>query len=239
MSTQPSTNEKTVGVIGGMGPAATVDLMQRVIAATPADDDSDHIHMIVDNNPKIPSRLKALLDGGGENPGPHIAAMARRLEQAGADFLVIPCNTAHYYRHYAVEAVVIPVWDMLDLTAKHIAERLPEGRIGILASTAVQRIHLFEPTFEHYGVEAVFPEDEPQDIVLATIRAVKRGPLSVQEIDAYNGAIARFEQSGVDGLLLACTELSVIAPQMRTNLAVFDSLQLLADEIVRHVNSFN
>ncbi|MGY9013879.1 MAG: aspartate/glutamate racemase family protein, partial [Rhodospirillales bacterium] len=90
--------EKTVGVIGGMGPEATVELMSRIIAKTPANDDVDHIHMIVDNDPKIPSRIKALLEGTGEDPGPYIANMARKLQTAGADFLVMPCNTAHLYR---------------------------------------------------------------------------------------------------------------------------------------------
>ena len=96
MSIHTST-EMVPGIIGGMGPEATVDLMQRIIANTSAIDDVDHIRCIVDNNPKIPSRIKAILEQGGENPGPSMAEMARRLEKWGADFLVIPCNTAHYY----------------------------------------------------------------------------------------------------------------------------------------------
>ncbi len=79
--------EAIVGVIGGMGPEATTELMRRVLKATPTSDDGDHIHMIVDNNPKVPSRIGALLKGSGEDPGPIIADMATRLETAGADFL--------------------------------------------------------------------------------------------------------------------------------------------------------
>ncbi|MEI8132991.1 MAG: aspartate/glutamate racemase family protein, partial [Leptolinea sp.] len=82
-------NEKIVGIIGGMGPEATVDFMQRLIRLTPAADDVDHIHSIVDNNPKIPSRIKAIIDGVGESPLPHIINIARRLESFGADFLVL------------------------------------------------------------------------------------------------------------------------------------------------------
>ncbi len=89
-------NSKVVGVLGGMGPEATVDFMARVIALTPTRTDEDHVRMIVDNNPHIPSRQTALLDDG-EEPGPVIAAMAAGLETAGADFLVMPCNTAHVY----------------------------------------------------------------------------------------------------------------------------------------------
>ena len=100
--------EKIVGIIGGMGPEATVDLMQRVIRLTPAKDDSAHIRCLVDDNPKIPSRIKALIEGTGESPGPAIAATAKNLESWGADFIAIPCNTAHYYHAEAQAAVSIP-----------------------------------------------------------------------------------------------------------------------------------
>ena len=78
---RPPPCEKVVGVIGGMGPAATVDLMRRVIEATPAADDVDHIRMLVDNNPKIPSRIAALIDGTGESPVPCLIEMAQGLER--------------------------------------------------------------------------------------------------------------------------------------------------------------
>ena len=85
---------KTVGVLGGMGPEATVDFAATVIAMTPAKSDQDHVHMIIDNDPSIPPRQDAILRAGAD-PGPAMAAMAKRLQDAGADFLVMPCNTAH------------------------------------------------------------------------------------------------------------------------------------------------
>ncbi len=86
-------SEKVVGIIGGMGPEATEDLMQRIIRLTPARDDIDHIRCIVDNNPKIPSRVRAIIQGDGESPAPCLSDMAKRLESWGADFLAIPCNS--------------------------------------------------------------------------------------------------------------------------------------------------
>ena len=102
-----------IGIIGGMGPEATVDLMRRVIAATPAGDDGDHIHMIVDNNPKIPSRIATLIDGNGIDPAPELIRMARGLEAAGATVLAIPCNTAHAYADQIAASVAIPLLDMV------------------------------------------------------------------------------------------------------------------------------
>ena len=135
--------EKTVGIIGGMGPEATIDLMQRILRLTPAPkgkdmDDIDHIRCLVDNNPKIPSRIKAIIDKDGVDPGPFIADMAKGLESWGADFLAIPCNTAHYYYDIVQSAVNIPVINLIDIVCHHIGTHFPDhDKIGILASTAV------------------------------------------------------------------------------------------------------
>src|SRR5690606_12563971 len=97
--------DKIVGIIGGMGPEARVDLMRRIINATPVEDDADHIRMLVDNNPKVPARIKAISDGTGESPAPCLIEMAQGLERQGADFLVIPCNTAHHYYEEVASSV--------------------------------------------------------------------------------------------------------------------------------------
>ena len=129
-----------VGILGGMGPEATVLLMQKLIAAVPARDDADHIPLIVDHNPQVPSRIAHLIEGTGEDPGPVLAAMARRLEAAGAEALAMPCNTAH---HYAGE--IGRRWTCRSSTWSR-CRVAPGGRwrgagaIGILASPAVRRI---------------------------------------------------------------------------------------------------
>ena len=146
--------EKIVGILGGMGPEATVDLMQRIIRLTPALDDADHIRCIVDNNPKVPSRIKAIIEGDGEDPGPCMADMGRRLESWGADFLVIACNTAHYYYDAVQQAVTIPVINLIDLVAGHVSGNYPKlRRIGMLASPAVAMTGLYTRRFSRLGIE--------------------------------------------------------------------------------------
>lgn len=224
-----------VGVLGGMGPDATVAFMQRVIDATPAQDDIDHVHLLVDNNPKVPSRIKALIEGDGENPGPVIAEMARRLEQAGAHFLVMPCNTAHYYWKDAQEAVSIPVWHIVERTLDSIAHRLPGARVGMLCSPALRKIGLYEGFAQARGLALAYPSDE--DAMLEVIRAVKRGQGRHPEtLAAFTRAAAELGDQQADVLVLACTELSVIGDGLVASLPVVDTLQVLADDVVAAAN---
>ena len=128
--------EKVVGILGGMGPAATVDLMQRIIRLTPAAGDEEHLRILVDNNPKVPSRIAHLLHGGKVSPAPTLLAMAQGLITAGADFLAMPCNTAHHYYDEITREVKAPFLNIVDIAAQSLCEREPAAtRVGLLASS--------------------------------------------------------------------------------------------------------
>lgn len=231
-------NAKTVGIIGGMGPEATVDLMARVIKATPAHDDADHLRLIVDNDPRVPSRIKALLEGTGESPGPYLAAMARRLQAWGADILAMPCNTAHYYHGEIQAAVSIPVLHMIDLTATAVAREQPvRKRVGILAATAVVRTGLYAAAFDRRGCEVYYPRADAQDHLMAAIRIIKTGRHGQPELAALGGACDDLVAAGAEVLVVACTELSVIAGALALRTPVYDASQVLAEAIVRHATT--
>lgn len=231
-------NEKIVGIIGGMGPEATVDLMQRVIEATTVEDDADHIHMLVDNNPKVPSRIKALIEGTGISPGPCMSAMAQGLEQQGADFLVIPCNTAHHYYEEVAASVSVPVINLIQLAADTIRARQPElKKVGLLASSALRMIKLYEPWCDALGIEIVYPQASCQESVMQLIRDVKAGRSTDAQIVEYNAAAQNLQAQGAQCLLIACTELSVLDDKLASDLPVYDASDLLAREIVRRVKS--
>ena len=217
--------EKTVGVIGGMGPEATVDFLRRIVAATPARDDADHIRVLVDNNPKIPSRLAALVDGTGEDPLPVLIAMARGLEKQGADFLTMPCNTAHYYLPRIAEAVSIPFLDMVALSIACLRDK----RIGMLASPAVQKVGLYAARLEAAGHVAVFPDVAGEARLLDVIRAVKANALTAQHRRDYAQIAASLD---VDAYLIACTELSVIGPPEGATKPIIDALDVLVEATV-------
>ncbi len=223
---------KPVGILGGMGPAATILLMSKVLDAVPARDDADHIPLIVHQNPAVPSRIRALIDGNGTDPGPVLAAMAGDLARAGARALAMPCNTAHHYAPAIAAATDLPFLNMVQLTAAHLSG-LGEGRIGMLASPAVRLTGVFEATFAQYGLRAVYPDDDAA--ILSIIRAVKSGA-AVDPSGLWSQA-AEMMAAGCDHMLVACTELSLLIPDAPPGLPVTDSLDCLVQEIVRFAES--
>lgn len=205
---------KPVGVLGGMGPEATILLMQKVLAAVPARDDADHVPLIVHQNPQVPSRIKALIEGGGEDPGPVLAQMARDLRAAGAQALAMPCNTAHHYAPVVAAATDLPFLNMLDLTADHLAAQ-GAGRVGLLASPATRLARVFEAPFAARGLVPVFLEDDTR--LLSIIRAVKAGEALDTLRPRLRAEAEALLAQGADHLLVACTELSLMTDALPTS----------------------
>lgn len=220
---------RRVGVVGGMGPEATVLLLQRVIARTPAVDDADHVPMLVDMNTQVPSRIRALIEGTGEDPGPVLARMAGRLEAMGAEALAMPCNTAHNYAAAIRAAVSVPILDMVEATADDLAEA-GVWRIGLLASPAVRITGVFERVLGPRGIAILYPADEAP--MLAAIRAVKAGRDLERARAALREAGAALYAAGAQCLVIGCSELSIIADALPDTGRVVDSLDALADAVV-------
>ncbi len=219
---------KTVGVIGGMGPEATVDFLRRVVAATPAKDDADHIRILVDNNPRIPSRIAALIEGGGEDPAPVLCAMAKGLQAQGADFLVMPCNTAHHYLPQIAEAVSIPLLDMVSLSVGALSQARASS-VTMLASPAVRLIGLYKSRLLRAGMDAIFPDGAQEEKLLGVIRAVKAG-LTDHTVRRDYAEVAA-SVSG-DAYLIACTELSVLGPLPDLGVPCVDALDVLVNATI-------
>ena len=225
---------RPVGILGGMGPEATILLMQKVLRAVPARDDSDHIPLIVHQNPQVPSRIKALIEGQGEDPGPVLAQMARDLESAGAQALAMPCNTAHAYAPVIVAATRLPFLNMIEATARHLA-KVGAKRVGMLASPATRRAQVFDTPFAGAGLKPVFLPDEGG--LLPLIRAVKAGADPDTLGAQLRTEAAALTAAGADHLLIACTELSLLTHHLPEGAAWSDSLDCLTAEIVAFAQS--
>ncbi|MGK7753679.1 MULTISPECIES: aspartate/glutamate racemase family protein [unclassified Roseovarius] len=220
---------KPVGILGGMGPEATILLMQKVLDAVPAQDDADHIPLIVHQNSQVPSRIKALIEGRGADPMPVLISMAQDLERAGAQALAMPCNTAHHYAVAVTHATSLPFLDMINLTARHLATAGAKT-VGMLASPATRKTGVFESAFAAHNLVPLWAEEE--GVLLSIIRAVKAGEALDTLTPRLGHIAARMTAEGADHLLIACTELSLMAHSLPPGTPNTDSLDCLVKAIV-------
>jgi len=218
-----------------MGPAATVDFLARITSATPAECDQDHLHILVDCNPVVPDRT-AYLRLEGPDPRPTLIGMARRLEQAGADFLVMPCNTAHAFADDIRAQVAIPLVDWPAVVADAVAAA-GVTQVGLLASTGTLLADVYRRPLEERGVRPVVPTPSGQAQVMRAIygsEGVKHlGPGSPgARQDLLAGAHDVVGQ-GAAAVILACTEFSAISAVQSLDLQVpvWDA----SDVVARHV----
>ena len=222
---------RRIGVLGGMGVEATIALMQRVHAATVAEDDQDHVPMFVDMNPQVPSRIRHLIEKDGLDPGPVLADMAVRLEHAGAEALAMPCNTAHFYAPVIKKAVGIPLLNMPKLACAEVACGMAQGAaVGILASPASNSTGLFSNMLKAVGLSAIFPENETD--ILASIRAIKKAGPSQTAIAVLERESEILYQRGATQIIVGCSEFSLISKQVRSPVPVLDTLDVLVNAVV-------
>ncbi|RED18851.1 aspartate/glutamate racemase family protein [Pontivivens insulae] len=222
--------KRAVGILGGMGPAATIDLMQRVIAAVDGADDADHVPLIVHQNSQVPSRIAAIVEGRGEDPGPVLARMTRDLERAGALALAMPCNTAHAYAPAIRAAATVPFIDMVALSADH-ASRLPQvARMGLLGSPALARASVYDAPLAARGLSAVHPRHEALELV----RDVKARGVHEAARTQLRTLATHLRDDGADAIAISCSEFSLLADALAEfDIPVFDTIDLLVAEIVR------
>ncbi|MDX8352570.1 aspartate/glutamate racemase family protein [Cognatiyoonia sp. IB215182] len=222
---------RPIGILGGMGPKATVHLMQRVIDAVPAIDDADHIPLIVDQNPQVPSRIARLIDGRGDDPAPVLVTMAQRLEKAGVQALAMPCNTAHHFAPQIKAAVGIPFLNMVELAVRAAAAQCDaSGRVGVLCSPAIREVGLLDAALAEVGLEAIYPHDDAA--MLAAIRQIKaEGPQSLARTTLAT-ASSELLKKRAEIQLIACTEFSTIARHLPKAVRRIDTLDCLVTEIL-------
>ena len=203
-------HQKIAGVLGGMGPAATVDFMDKVVALTPAARDQEHVRMLVDHNPHVPDRTAAIV-AGGPSPGPVLAGMAAELQESGADFIVIPCNTAHAFAGDIEAAITIPLISIIDVSMQAVQSRCPgAARVGVLATRGTLAAGLFQRAITDSGGEAILPDDGELDELSTLIAAIKddkhRGDLGPRMQALAEAQIER----GAEAIIAGCTELPLV-----------------------------
>jgi len=221
---------KTIGIIGGLGPAATADFFQKLIAATPARADQDHFRVLIDSNPRIPDR-NAAIRGEGESPAPHLIAAAQGLERAGAEVLVMACNTAHHWQEEIRAAVRIPFLSMIDETADAAAHS-GAHTIGVLAADGARNAGLYERALGECGLTWRRLDDGAQRVFMETIYAIKAGDVSASSGAAMRTYAQTLIAGGADAIIAGCTEIPLVLSASDVAVPLIESTDVLVRRVV-------
>ena len=225
--------KKTIGILGGMGPLATADLFQKIVLLTKADTDREHIRVYIDSNANIPDRTAAILSGG-EDPVPEMASALRHLEACGADCIIMPCNTAHYFLPRLQAMTKIPFLSILTAAAEACKAQFPGKTVGILATRGTLAANLYQEALVQAGVPYLVPDAPAQD---ALMRVIYDGVKAGKGPDSYRAdfltVLEQMSAGGAEVFLLGCTELPLAAEALNIALPTVDPTAELAKASIR------
>jgi aspartate racemase len=237
-----------LGVVGGVGPAATVDFLNKVVRSTPARRDQDHLRLLVEQNPQIPDRTEHLV-GEGTDPTLALYATCKKLQAGEADLIAIPCNTAHAFVEEIQAHLDIPIMNMLTVTVKHVRESFPAlKKVGLLATSGTIASGVYRRALEEHGLEEVVPQPALQARVMEAIygpKGVKAGHTSGPCLEDIGAAIEGLVSQGVEVIILGCTELPLLFSRSELKTAngqfvsLVDPTDILARRCVSHAMAWS
>jgi aspartate racemase len=226
---------KTIGILGGMGPLATVDLFQKIVMNTPVQVDQDHLKILIYNNPKIPPRVL----GANQpeiSPLSELMKSSTLLQQAGADFIIMPCHTAHIWFNDIKKAISIPFYSMVENTVQNVCCKyndLENKKVLLLATETTVNFKLYQQAFENTAYQIIVPNHREQEIINQTIKNVKRGNMTKESVSKLNEIINAYNQKGVFMLLGCCTEIPIMFPHFNAEMEMIDPTLLLAKMAIK------
>ena len=206
--------KKSIGILGGMGPLATADLFRKIVLLTDAARDNDHIRIYIDDNASIPDRTAAILSGGAD-PLPAMTDSLRKLEACGADCIIMPCNTAHYFLPRLQALTDVPFLSMLEASASACRARFPGRTAAVLATKGTLAAGLYQQVLTAQQVPFLAPAPPEQD---ALMRIIYDGVKAGKSPDTYRAdmesVLHALSAQGADYFILGCTELPIVAQEL-------------------------
>lgn len=224
-----SCNKKTVGILGGMGPAATVELFSRIVNNTSAHRDSEHVNLVIINDPSIPDRTNFILENG-DSPIPKMEENLKKLYLAGADTVVIPCMTAHAFINELQRKSPIPIINAIKLIEHYLQLNSDIKKIGLLATTGSINSGSYQKFISR---ELLLPSEQEQEMVMSVIYKVKGGKFGLNEVKEMGKVVKSLKGAGAQAIIAGCTELGIILNDDNMQIKVLDPLSFLAAEAIR------
>jgi aspartate racemase len=226
---------KTIGILGGMGPEATIYMFRLIVKLTKVEKDQDHIPIIVFNNPKIPDRTAAIVRGG-PSPLPYLVDSAILLEKAGADFILMPCVTAHFFYKEIVKHITIPFLHLLEESIVYVKRKLGHvKRIGLLATDGTVQIGLFQELFNKNGIEIVVPGEKGQNLIMEALyqkEGIKAG-YKERPKKMILQVLHQLIRDKVEGVIAGCTEIPLLLSQSDMDIPFINPLWIIARKSIR------
>ena len=230
-------NKKTIGIIGGMGSEATSDLFRSIVDQTRASRDRDHIPIIVFNNPSIPDRSDFIL-GKGPDPVPFLVESARKLESWGANFLVMPCNTAHYFIESIRNAVSIPLINMIEESANWVLQAYPNlSTIGLVSTLGIYKTEVYSKFYKEKGLEIIVPDEDKRQNIMNAIygdHGIKAG-YKKEAAKLVQPALDQLLDHGAQAIITGCTELPLILDFLKIPVPLINPTKILAKKSIEIV----
>ncbi|HDX8940693.1 amino acid racemase [Klebsiella variicola] len=199
--------KKVIGILGGMGPGATVDAFSKLVSHTPAKKDQEHIPVIIASLPGIPDRTESIIHDG-PSPLPSMLNSLKLLESAGASCIIMPCNTAHFWYEDLKRATQAIFLNIIDVTSHRIVSDKRDN-VAVLATTATVRSGLYQKKLLKEGVNCIVPDDINQQKIMQSIMAYKAGDFS-KAYEIMVSYVKKLECQGVNTFIMGCTEIPLI-----------------------------
>jgi aspartate racemase len=230
-----------LGIIGGMGPAATAHFFNKIIYHTQVVKDSEHFRIIIDNNPAIPDRTEAIL-GNGPSPVEQLVKTANNLQLMGVQLAAIPCITAHYFYDDVIQQTDLKILNALEEIKKYVIEKFPsKTKLGILATSGTKKAGLFEKYFTNYTI--LWPNDliQEENVMRAIYDekfGIKSGSLEGHSVNLLISAGQHLISNGVELIIYGCTEVPLVLDSRSFDVPSLDPMDVLAIKMVEYGKNF-
>jgi len=229
--------KKIIGILGGMGPYATIDVYKLILDSIHAENERDYPHIIITSNPQMPSRTRAFLFGE-KSPVPYLIKEARRLESAGADFIIVPCNSAHLFLEEVRKNIGIEILDIVKITVEHIKKKYPYfKKICVLGGEIVLEGALYERDLKEKNIDVIRLHDKDKALLRKTIDMIKHNKFDSNLVVEFNDLISRVIKMGAEAIVLGCTELPILFRDIKASVPVIDSNRLIVEYAIRRAQS--
>lgn len=222
-----------IGILGGMGPAATVDFYAKLTAATSAKSDQEHVPVVIWADPTVPDRVAALVNGQ-EDPTPWLVYGAQMLAKCGADLIVMPCNTAHAFLPGLESAVDTPIISMIEAAVDCLADVTPSPlKVGLLATDGTLQTRLYQSQLSRSGIACITPRNNSQQFLMEALKSIKAGDVGADVEDCLTQVALGLVEDGAEVIIAGCTEILISLRPESVPVPVIDPARELAHKAIQ------